>query len=102
MDFRDWLLADRHRHVAALERIDEQLAQLGGTPLPKRTPAAMVAILEEGRDAMSPGQVATRLRKHGRDVSDDAVYAGLSRLARADTIERVAAGKYRAKTTSTT
>lgn len=97
MDHRDWLVAERHRHVAAIERIDEQLAALGGRSLPTKTPAAIRMLLEEVGVELRISHVVTKLRENGRDVLEPAVAQALFRLARAGKIERTGHGWYKAK-----
>lgn len=101
MDFRDWLIADKQRHLAAIERIDDQLASLGdGLPtLPDRTPAAIRALLAMAGKPMTPGEVVEALREHGRNTLPNAAYQALARLAKAGEIERCMQGLYKTKTT---
>lgn len=46
---------------------------------------------------MSPREVFDALTCAGREVSEDAVYQGLLRLAKQGKVERMAKGKYSAK-----
>lgn len=80
----------------ALHRVNEILAVPDDTAR-GRTPAAIVTVLESTGHAMSPREVFDALTCAGREVSEDAVYQGLNRLAKAGKIERMAKGEYMAK-----
>jgi hypothetical protein len=80
----------------ALARLDEILAVPDAAER-GRTPAAIVTVLESTGHAMSPREVFDALTCAGREVSEDAVYQGLLRLAKHGKIERMAKGKYMAK-----
>jgi hypothetical protein len=82
----------------ALSRVDELLA-VPDTAARGRTPASIVAVLEGTGRWMSPREVFDVLTCAGREVSEDAVYQGLLRLAKQGKIERGARGKYMAKGT---
>lgn len=82
----------------ALARLDEILAVPDGA-IQGKTPAAIVKVLESTGRAMTPREVFDALTCAGREVSEDAVYQGLKRLADAGKIERMAKGKYSAKGT---
>jgi hypothetical protein len=80
----------------ALARLDEVLAVPDGA-IQGKTPAAIVKVLESTGRAMSPREVFDALTCAGREVSEDAVYQGLLRLAKQGKVERMAKGKYMAK-----
>lgn len=82
----------------ALARLDEILAVPDAAER-GRTPAAIVTVLESTGHAMSPREVFDALTCAGREVSEDAVYQGLLRLAKQGKIERMAKGRYMARRT---
>lgn len=99
-DLADFLRYERTMHLAAVARIDERLATLGPSrrdALPRRTPAAIVAVLRASRVPMRVAGVVEALAARGREVEPDAVAQALCRLARTGAeVRRVGCGLYQA------
>ena len=99
-DLADFLRYERTMHLAAVARIDERLATLGPSrraDLPRRTPAAIVAVLRASRVPMRVATVREALALLGREVEPDAVAQALCRLARMGVeVRRVGCGLYQA------
>ena len=99
-DLADFLRYERTMYLAAVARIDARLAALGPSrcaPLPRRTPAAIVAVLRASRVPMRVAGVRDALAARGREVEPDAVAQALCRLARVGVeVRRVGCGLYQA------
>ena len=101
-DLADFLRYERTMHLAAVARIDERLADLSAAgpqdpTLPRRTPAAIVAVLRASRVPMRVAGVRDALAARGREVEPDAVAQALCRLARTGAeVRRVGCGLYQA------